>query len=70
MEGVEEGVVVEELWRYVGDVGAVAGGLGLGNRARGQKRGGPHLLDCSLDDRVDGEMRLWDLDVLLKVEQR
>ena len=30
MEGVEEGAVIEELWRYVGDVGAVSGGLGLG----------------------------------------
>jgi hypothetical protein len=30
LEGVEEGAVVEELWRYVGDVGAVSGGLGLG----------------------------------------
>ena len=56
LEGVEERAVIEKLRWDIGDVWSRPGGAGL--------------FDDTLDDGVDDEMRLWNLDVLLQVQQR
>lgn len=54
LQGVEEGAVVQLLGRYIGDTRP---GTGCAS-----------LLYYALDDRVNDEMRLWNLDILLQME--
>jgi hypothetical protein len=67
VESIQKCAIIKELWWYIGDARASAGGLRLREWSEHDpfKNGGTDLFDGSLNDGVNDEVRFWYLDVLL-----